>query len=259
MFETTELDHDNIHDLVLRAQRAESPAERDRLEGEVILRCRPLAWGLARRYVDRGAELDDLRAVADAAVLGAMRRFDLERGGASSASPRSRSSARSASTSGTRAGPSSRLAVQDLQSRVAAVAAEIQNDGGAAGVAELAGRLDVSEAQVREALAARSCFTPTSLDAWPGDDRPTGFDVPVDENGYALAEDRVSLAGACVSLTDEERELIRLRFFEDLSQRQIADAQDRTQMQVSRELRRLLERLRATTEGEGPIRGARAG
>jgi RNA polymerase sigma-B factor len=252
MFETiSELDHDHIHALVLRAQQARSPQERDRLEGEVILRCRPLTWGLARRYMDRGAELDDLRAVADAAVLGAMRRFDVDRGafiGYASVTVLGeiRKYFRDACWTIRPA-----RSVQDLQSRVAAATDELQRQGRQVTVVDLASHLGVAEAEVHEALAARSCFSPASLDTWPaGAARPTGLDVAVEEGGYALSEDLATVAGACAALTDDERELLRLRFFEDLSQREIAEAQDRTQMQVSRELRRLLARLRATAEGD---------
>lgn len=260
MSDTTELDHGHIHALVLQAQRAGSDLERDRLESEVIRRCRPLAWGLARRYVDRGAELDDLRAVADAAVLGAMRRFDVSRGafiGYASVTVLGEIRKYFRDSCWTIRPARS---VQDLQSRVASATAELQHAGGEVTVPDLARHLDVTEGKVSEALAARSCFTPTSLDATPpGESRPRGLDVAVEEDGYSLAEDRVSVADACAVLTDDERELLRLRFFEDLSQRQIAETQDRTQMQVSRELRRLLARLRATAEGEGPIHGTRAG
>jgi RNA polymerase sigma-B factor len=246
----SEFDHDHIHALVLRAQRAKSPQERDRLEGEVILRCRPLTWGLARRYADRGAELDDLRAVADAAVLGAMRRFNVDRGafiGYASVTVLGEIRKYFRDSCWTIRPARS---VQDLQSRVAAATDELQHRGLQVTAGDLADHLGVTTAEVHEALAARSCFSPTSLDATPaGAARPPGLDVAVEEDGYALSEDRVSIAGACAALTDDERELLRLRFFEDLSQRQIAEAQDRTQMQVSRELRRLLARLRAATEG----------
>lgn len=255
-----------IHDdadlcsLVVDAQGAPDPLKRDLLEGEVISRCRPLAWGIAHRYANRGAELDDLRAVADAAVLGAIRRYEPGRGsflGYASVTVLGEIKKYFRDSCWTIRPTRS---VQELQSRISAATLQLQHAGGGASVTSLAEHLGVSPADVQEAAAARSCFTPTSLDApAPGYDTSGGLDVAVEDGGFALTEERLAAASAVGALSAQERELLRLRFFEDLTQRQIADQLGKTQVQVSRELRRVLTRLRAAIDDLDLEPAAKAG
>src|SRR4051794_1552915 len=56
------------------------PVDRSELEGEIVRRFRPLARGQAARFSHRGIDGEDLAAVADFALLKAIRRFDPERG-----------------------------------------------------------------------------------------------------------------------------------------------------------------------------------
>lgn len=253
-------DNDVLCSLVVDAQRASDTRERDRLECEIIARCRPLAWGIAHRYAGRGAELDDLRAVADAGVLGAVRRYEADRGsflGYASVTVLGEIKKYFRDSCWTIRPTRS---VQELQSRVSAATVQLQHDGDGASVLSLARHLGVSAEEVKEASAARSCFTPTSLDApAPGLDAGTGLDVAVEDAGFALTEERLAAAGACATLTPQERELLRLRYFEDLTQREIALRLGKTQVQVSRELRRVLTRLRASVDDLDSEPAAKAG
>ena len=58
-------------------------------------------------------------------------------------------------------------------------------------------------------------------------------------------EARLSVAAALAAISKEDRRLLRLRFVDELTQNQIARRLGVSQMQVSRRLRRSLERLRA--------------
>lgn len=235
--------------LVLRALAAASSSERERFEAEVVARARGMSWGLAHRYAGRGAELDDLRAVADAAVLGAMRRFDAERGDFT------------AFATLTVLGEIKKhfrdfcwtirppRTVQELQSRLPVAVIDLQRTGASVTTATIARHLGVATQEVSRASAARSCFSPASLDApLSGQSGTPRVDVAVEEAGYALLEDRLVADRACRGLSESERELLRLRFFEEMTQQQIADQLGRTQMQVSRELRRILSGLRQSVE-----------
>ncbi|AWB93464.1 sigma-70 family RNA polymerase sigma factor [Aeromicrobium chenweiae] len=259
MYQTVQDDED-LCSLVLDAHHTPDRRERDRLEGEVISRCRPLAWGIAQRYANRGAELDDLRAVADVAVLGAIRRYESGRGsflGYASVTVLGEIKKYFRDSCWTIRPTRS---VQELQSRLSAATVQLQHEGQGASVISLAAHLGVSAADVQEAAAARSCFTPTSLDApAPGHDAAGGLDVAVEDGGFALTEERLAAAGACAALEPQDRELLRLRFFEDLTQRQIADQLGKTQVQVSRELRRVLTRLRTAIDGLDAEPAAKAG
>lgn len=242
--------------LVIQSQRATTPRDRDRLEGEVITLSRSMSWGLAHRYAHRGAELDDLRAVADVAVLGAARRFDGARGefiGYASVTVLGEIKKYFRDYCWT-VRPT--RAVQELQALLPAATIELQHHGTPATVVSIARHLDVAPHEVREAAAARGCFTPISLDAPPpGESQAPGRDIATDEPGFELSEDRLSAAPACAALSDRERDLLRLRFFDDLTQQEIADLTGSTQMQVSRELRRILACLRSSVSDAMPTRG----
>jgi RNA polymerase sigma-B factor len=64
------------------------------------------------------------------------------------------------------------------------------------------------------------------------------------EAGYEEVEQKQILAAALTGITDEERQLLRLRFIEEMSQSEIAEILGVSQMQVSRLLKQLLGRLR---------------
>lgn len=115
--------------------------------------------------------------------------------------------------------------------------------------AELADRVGLSEEAVLEALAVRDGYDALSLDrpqSTPDGGEPRDlFDIlGREEPGYELVDYRQTIAGTVRALPDLQREALRLRFVEDLTQREIAERLGVSQMQVSRLLRRSLERLR---------------
>jgi RNA polymerase sigma-B factor len=69
-----------------------------------------------------------------------------------------------------------------------------------------------------------------------------------DEHGFGLAEDRATLHQLLGRVTAREREVLRLRFEEDLTQAEIGERIGVSQMQVSRIIRQSLSRLRAAAQ-----------
>ena len=65
-----------------------------------------------------------------------------------------------------------------------------------------------------------------------------------EEFGFGLAEDRATLERLMAAITPREREVLRLRFVEDLTQAEIGARIGVSQMQVSRLIRQALARLR---------------
>jgi RNA polymerase sigma-B factor len=63
-----------------------------------------------------------------------------------------------------------------------------------------------------------------------------------------LADERVTVGEAARHLSGREREVLRLRFVEDLTQTQIAGRIGVSQMQISRILRRAVAKLGELTE-----------
>jgi len=85
---------------------------------------------------------------------------------------------------------------------------------------------------------------PAERDADPVPLRVAADRVGVDEPGYELVEDRDAIEAGAGVLDDTEREVLRLRFEEDLTQSKIAEQVGYSQMHVSRILRRALAKLR---------------
>ena len=207
----------------------------------------PVARAVAAWYRGRGVPHDDLEQVARVALVTAAQRFDPDRGHdfLSYAVPTMRGAVqRYFRDQGWTVRPP-RL-VQELQVRALDAAAVLQEGtGGVPGLDALARYLDEPREAVEEALAARGCFTPASLDRPTREDGVTLGDLlPGEDDGLAAAEARVALRPVVRALSERERRVLYLRFFEQRSQQEIADRLGTSQMHVSRLLRRTLTRLR---------------
>jgi RNA polymerase sigma-B factor len=119
-------------------------------------------------------------------------------------------------------------------------------------IPELAEEADVQEEQVLEALESSRAYSSVSLSAGAGEDDADLLDsIGVEEHQYSVSEDRFVLAPGFRALDARERTILRLRFFDGLTQSQIAQRVGLSQMHVSRLIRRSLETIRATiAEGE---------
>jgi RNA polymerase sigma-B factor len=103
-------------------------------------------------------------------------------------------------------------------------------------------------------MEAASAYEAESLDHRPPGDEdarePLGATLGREDPGYMLVEYGASVRGAMREMTDQERTVVSLRFVEDLTQSEIATRIGVSQMQVSRVLRRALERMRAAAADE---------
>ncbi|MFJ6850999.1 RNA polymerase sigma factor SigF [Streptomyces sp. NPDC091271] len=119
------------------------------------------------------------------------------------------------------------------------------------GVAELATHLDIPEEEIIEGLVATNGYTAGSIDM------PLGGTDLGDEGGttYAeitggwdpameLVENLHALAPLLATLEHRERDIIELRFGQEMTQSQIGDRLGLSQMHVSRLLTRILAKLR---------------
>jgi RNA polymerase sigma-B factor len=148
-----------------------------------------------------------------------------------------------------------------MQERVMEVRSAIEELSGALGrspsAQELADHLDVSVEDVLETLDAATASTAVSLDAPAGtedDEGATRGDaLGAEDDAYGRVVEFASVLPAIRVLPAREREILRLRFVEDLTQTQIAERIGISQMHVSRLLRRALERVRKVAESRRPI------
>ena len=101
--------------------------------------------------------------------------------------------------------------------------------------------------QVLEAREAASAYRAVSLDRPREDDEDgdgIGASFGVEDPGFANAEDSATIERLMRVLTDREREILRLRFAEDLTQAEIGARVGVSQMHVSRIIRQAINRLR---------------
>jgi RNA polymerase sigma-B factor len=243
---STQIQSDDVTALLEAAAVAE-PAERARLEDEVVRRHLGLARHLAGRYAGRGVDRDDLVQVANFALVKAIRGFHHDRGefvpfATVTILGEIKKHFRDHCWS---VRPPRRI--QQMQADITAASERrLQSDSRTPLVADIARDIDASEDDVREAMAARGCFSPTSLDQPMRDGgQPLGETLRWDESAYSFIDDWVTVGPLCQELSDDERELLRLRFVEDRTQQEIADIVGVSQMQVSRRLTKLLEQLRS--------------
>ncbi len=138
--------------------------------------------------------------------------------------------------------------LHDLLLRVERASEDLTLEGGRAPtVAAIAARLEVEPSEVLEALEFQHDRSPVSLDLPPKDAGADEFAsewLGTEDARYENVEDRAALLAALPTLEAREAEVVRLRFFDELTQVRIAERLGCSQMQVSRILRRALDGLR---------------
>jgi RNA polymerase sigma-B factor len=213
----------------------------------------PLVEHLARRFAGRGEPLDDLVQVGTIGLIKSVDRFDTERGVEFStyATPTIIGEIkRHFRDKGWAVRVPRRL--QELRISLGSATEELAHSlGRSPTVAELAGRVGVSEEEVLEGLESANAYTAVSLDAGAdsGDGASTVIDtIGVDDKALDGVVYRESLRPLLARLAARERQILMLRFFRNMTQSQIADEVGISQMHVSRLLTKTLTDLRTELE-----------
>jgi RNA polymerase sigma-B factor len=200
----------------------------------------PLVETLARRYRGPGAEFDDLLQAGSIGLLNAIERYDS-----------SRSDEFAAFAVPTVAGEMKRY---------------IRDRGGTVRLPrtlhEAAGRLP----KERERLTRRLGRTPSDAElaqavgVSPAElgELEAALRAPASDTGDTMAdprapdsEERLLLAGAFEALDEQEREIVYLRFIEDLDRKEVAGRLGISESQLGRRTRRALAKLRSELEEDG--------
>ena len=247
--------------LVFRRKPAPQPQRRDRLLDEqellrryhrdgdmdarqaLVERMLPLVRTLARRYANRGEPLDDLVQVGCVGLLKAVDRFDVSRELRFStfAVPtilgeiKRHFRDRAWSVRVTRA-------IQERNARITRAVDQLSGRlGRSPTIEELAAATESTVEQVLESLEGAQAYTTVPLElASAGDDGEQVEWLGSEDPGYNHAEERLVLARGLDVLPARERQIVTLRFFEGLTQREIANRVGVSQMHVSRLLRRAI-------------------
>jgi RNA polymerase sigma-B factor len=224
-----------------------------RARDELVDRFLPLAYALALRYQHSCEALEDLVQVASVGLLKAIDRFDPSRGIAFStyAVPTMLGEIRRHFRDRTWAVHVPRD-LQELSLRVDRIVAGLAGQPGRQpSVAQIAVAVGATAEEVLDAVQAGGSYRALSFDAssGAGPDAPTlGASLSMEEDGFERAEDRATLEALMELLSPREREVLRLRFVEDMTQAEIGAVIGVSQMQVSRIIRSTLERLRELAE-----------
>jgi RNA polymerase sigma-B factor len=227
----------------------------------LIERFVPLARQLAYRYHRTEEPYDDLVQVACVGLVKAIDRFDASRGVAFSsyAVPTILGELKRHFRDRTW----SVRVPRDLQEHALridrAVATLSRRQHRSPSVGEIAEEVGLSEEQVLEALEASGAYRATSFDAPRGAEEQAGEtladSVGHEEQGFARAEDRATLDQLLSTIGERDREVLRLRFAEDMTQAEIGERIGVSQMQVSRIIRQSIARLRAAARLPGDSAG----
>jgi RNA polymerase sigma-B factor len=241
----------------VRARHAERPnrddAEYERLRDDLVVAHLNLARFLAVKFANRGEPLDDLVQVGTVGLLKAIDRFDASRGVefTTYATPTIVGEIkRYFRDKGWAVKVPRRL--QELNLAVNRASDKLAIDlGRSPTVGELAEHLGTGEDDILEAQELGQAYSLLSLDSEISGEsakKPQTLSdtVGATDSGLELLEDRANLERAFQVLTGRERVIIFLRFYESVSQTEIAKRLNVSQMHVSRLQAKALEKLRAS-------------
>ncbi|MBV8598976.1 MAG: SigB/SigF/SigG family RNA polymerase sigma factor [Actinobacteria bacterium] len=221
-----------------------------------------LVRSLARRYAYRGEQFDDLVQIGAIGLIKAIDRFDVNRGVelTTYATPniigeikrhfRDRSWAVRVPRG-----------LQELNVQLSKLVEQLTVQlARSPTIPELAQAAGVEEEAVLEALESGRAYSSLSLSQGGGQEDGDEID-PLEtlgeiEHEYEVSEDRAVLAPGFRVLDPRERTILHLRFFEGLTQSQIAQQVGISQMHVSRLIRRSLEKIRDEIAADGEEAGA---
>ncbi|BBZ45597.1 RNA polymerase sigma factor SigF [Mycobacterium parmense] len=228
--------------------------EYQRQRDKIVERCLPLADHIARRFEGRGEPRDDLIQVARVGLVNAVVRFDVETGSdfVSFAVPTIMGEVRRHFRDNSWSVKVPRR-LKELHLRLGTATADLsQRLGRAPTATELAAELDMDRDEVVEGLVAGSSYNTLSIDSGGGSEeeeaRAIADTLGDVDTGLDRIEDRESLRPLLEALPERERAVLVLRFFESMTQTQIAERVGISQMHVSRLLAKSLARLRDQLE-----------
>lgn len=218
----------------------------------IIERCLPLADHIARRFEGKGEARDDLLQVARIGLINAVKRFDVEMGSdfASFAVPTIMGELRRHFRDNSWSVKVPRR-MKELHLQIGTASAEMsQRLGRAPTASELAAELGIDRDEVLDGLMAGSSYKTTSIDGAAGsEERPSLAETLGDvDPGLEKVEYREALRPLLAELPERERTVLVLRFFESMTQSQIAAKVGISQMHVSRLLAKTLAQLREKLE-----------
>ena len=218
------------------------------VEGYLPL-CRTIAW----KFRGQGVETEDLEQVAAIALMKAIERFEPERGFkfTTFAMPTIAGEVRNHirdKGGAIRVNRDTRSRLYQLRKVTDQLTQQLQREPS---LKEIAAAMEVTPDELLSLLDARDASDVMSMDAAMGSDEDAQKleeRLGVHDDGFERVEQQQWLKWVFTQVNPQEKLLLEKRFIERLGQRETAKALGVSQMQVSRMERRILARLRDTTE-----------
>ena len=241
-------DYEHLNPLLARyAHLAPDHPDRGPLREHLARELHPVAAHIATRYRGRGEPVEDLEQVGALGLLAAIDRFDPDHGSGflAFAVPTITGEIRRHFRDRTWSVHVPRR-IKDLHTRMTNAQQTLSNElGRAPRVSELAARLAIGRDEVIDALAAHQSYRTASLDVPLGGSTTTIGDlIGGPDNRIEIIEARESVLPAIRELPERERTILRLRFFENMTQTEIGAHVGVSQMHISRLLDQTLTSLR---------------
>lgn len=220
----------------------------ERAREQVLVELMPLVRALAARYAGRGEALEDLVQVGSIGLIKAVDRFDIDRGVdiSSYAVPTIVGEIKRHFRDKAWAMHVPRR-LKELSVRLSRFLDQLTNElGRSPTIAELAHATGVDEEDVIDALDSTNAYSTRSLQApfEDGGDDYLAEKLGTEDTGFVEVEDEAVVAAGLAGLDERERRIVELRFYEEMTQSQIAAELGISQMHVSRLLRRALATMR---------------
>ena len=248
-------------ELIESYQGTGDSAARDQILSDYV----PLVRSLCRRFLAAREPQEDLQQVGMIGLLNAVEKFDLDRG--TSFSSLAIPEVLGAILNHLRDHSTLMKIPRTLRRNKLALDKASETLASSLGrwptAVELSQACDLSEKEVRQATELAWMSEPQSLDAIPLDDdsdaRASLIEcLGTEDKGFDLSLDRLVLATALDTLPSREKTILRLRFYKELSQRQIAERIHVSQMHVSRLERSALRKLRDVLQRGSEVLGVRS-
>lgn len=228
---------------------------RERLRDRIVTIYHPLARSMAARFRGRGESPDDLEQVAAIGLVKAVDRFDPDRGvgflGYAIPTMMGELRRHFRDTAWSVRVP---RRLSELYMTLQTTIRDLEQERGRPPTPrDLAERLSITVDEVQEALESGHYYRSASLDASLDAEDSTALlgKLGAEDHEFEVAEVRVLLKTAISRVPERERRLLAMRFFDGMTQAQIAKEIGLSQMQVSRLLTRTLGQLRAELEQHG--------
>jgi RNA polymerase sigma-B factor len=248
----TVLMENDVDSLLVAFHRDGDRGARERALVELM----PLVRALASRYAGRGEPLEDLVQVGSVGLIKAVDRFDVDRGVefSSYAVPTIVGEIRRHFRDKAWAMHVPRR-LKELSVRVSRLLDELTTElGRSPTIAELAEAAGAEEEEIIDALDSAHAYATRSLHApfEEGGTETLAERLGTRDVGYEEVEDGSLVTAGLDALDERERRIVELRFFEEMTQSQIAAEIGISQMHVSRLLRRALTTMRGRIEEVAP-------